>query len=208
MRFFLYLVYISWGHKLWHCVWIENILFHNQGLYSLSGKTSCRQISWSLEAARLDVIMIISLWNLTVCLSHFRATAKIVQRLSRGFETSRDLAVRRPPAKRIEAQFIIVRPGVGVGWAGAPQLRVFFVFSWCCQFVDGVSTVANLQYNLFYELDDVSTLRSRHTRQTTQQSEIYCYAFDPRKKGCHENSFGEFAKLNPTNQPLAWHLRK
>ena len=34
-------------------------------LYSLSGKTSYRQISWSLEAARLDVLMIVSLWNLT-----------------------------------------------------------------------------------------------------------------------------------------------
>ena len=36
-----------------------------QGLYSLSGKTSYRQISSSLEAARLGVIMIVSLWNLT-----------------------------------------------------------------------------------------------------------------------------------------------
>ena len=35
----------------------------NQGPY-LNGKTSYCQISWSLEAARLDVIMIISLWNL------------------------------------------------------------------------------------------------------------------------------------------------
>ena len=35
------------------------------GLYSLSGKTSYRQISWSLEAARLDVVMVVSLWNLT-----------------------------------------------------------------------------------------------------------------------------------------------
>ena len=35
------------------------------GVYSLSGKTSYRQISWSLEATRLAVIMIVSLWNLT-----------------------------------------------------------------------------------------------------------------------------------------------
>ena len=33
------------------------------GLYSLSGKTSYRQISWSLEAARLDVAMVVSLWK-------------------------------------------------------------------------------------------------------------------------------------------------
>ena len=36
-----------------------------QGLYSLSGKTSYRQIAWSLEATRLDDAMIVSLWNLT-----------------------------------------------------------------------------------------------------------------------------------------------
>ena len=35
------------------------------GLYSLSSKTSYRQISWSPYAARLDVIRIVSLWNLT-----------------------------------------------------------------------------------------------------------------------------------------------
>ena len=35
------------------------------GLYSISGKASYRQISWSLETARLNVIIIISLLNLT-----------------------------------------------------------------------------------------------------------------------------------------------
>ena len=35
-----------------------------QGPYSLSGKKSYRQISWIPEAARLDVIMIVSLLNL------------------------------------------------------------------------------------------------------------------------------------------------
>ena len=39
--------------------------YRYQGLYSLSGQTSYRQISWSLEAARLDVAMVVSLWNLT-----------------------------------------------------------------------------------------------------------------------------------------------
>ena len=34
-------------------------------LYSISGRTSYRKISWSLEAARLDVIMIVSLWDVT-----------------------------------------------------------------------------------------------------------------------------------------------
>ena len=63
----------------------------NQGLYSLNGKTSYRQISWSLEAARLGVIMIVSLWNLTGisaallprCLLNFRAIGKVQTRISR-----------------------------------------------------------------------------------------------------------------------------
>ena len=36
------------------------------GLYSLSGKTSYCQMSWRLEVVRLDVEMIVSLWNLSV----------------------------------------------------------------------------------------------------------------------------------------------
>ena len=55
------------------------------GLYSLSGKTSYRQISWSLEAARLDVAMVVSLWNVTGTsaaalpryLPNFRAIGKV-----------------------------------------------------------------------------------------------------------------------------------
>ena len=34
----------------------------DQGHYLLSGKTSCCQISWNLEAARLDIIMIVLLY--------------------------------------------------------------------------------------------------------------------------------------------------
>ena len=69
-------------------------------LYSLSGKTSYRQSSWNLAAARLEVrIMIESLWRLTGNLA-----CQISERLekskpeSRGFETLRDLAVQRPSA--------------------------------------------------------------------------------------------------------------
>ena len=62
-----------------------------QGLYSLSGKTSYRQNSRSLEAARLNLIMIVSLRNLTVisaallprCLSNFRAIGKVYTGISR-----------------------------------------------------------------------------------------------------------------------------
>ena len=63
----------------------------HQGLYSLSGKTSYRKISWSLGAARFGVIMIVSLWNLTGisaallprCLSNLRAIGKVQTRISR-----------------------------------------------------------------------------------------------------------------------------
>ena len=62
-----------------------------QGLYSPSVKTSYRQISWSIEAARLDVAMVASLWNLTGTsaaalpryLPNFRAIGKVQTRISR-----------------------------------------------------------------------------------------------------------------------------
>ena len=47
-----------------------------QGLYSLSVKTSYRQISRSLEAARLGVIMIVSFWNLTGMIVKFQSDWK------------------------------------------------------------------------------------------------------------------------------------
>ena len=59
------------------CQWSVPLMWHRsasqickltlplQGFYSLSGKTSYRKISWSLGAARLRVIMMVSLWNLT-----------------------------------------------------------------------------------------------------------------------------------------------
>ena len=68
-----------------------------QGLYSLSGKTSYRQISWSLEAARSDVIMIV----LQRC---YRAACQISERLEKynpifcTFKSSQNIAVRRPSA--------------------------------------------------------------------------------------------------------------
>ena len=50
-------------------------------LYSLSGGTSYRTISWSLEAARLEVISNVTL--LSMCLSHFRAIGNVLTRISR-----------------------------------------------------------------------------------------------------------------------------
>ena len=51
-----------------HIVWMDEQkipVSWQLGLYSLSGKTSYRQISWSLAAARLDFMIILSLWNWT-----------------------------------------------------------------------------------------------------------------------------------------------
>ena len=81
----------------------------NQGFYSLSGKTSYRQISWSLEAARLGVMIIAP--RQRCC----RGACQISERLekskpeSRDFETSRDLAVRRLTAQWIEARYYFLR---------------------------------------------------------------------------------------------------
>ena len=66
----------------WRQSWHHDII---QGLYSLSGRTSYRKISWSLETERLGVIMFVSFWNLTGispallprCLSNFRAIANV-----------------------------------------------------------------------------------------------------------------------------------
>ena len=63
----------------------------NQGLYSLSGKTSYRKISWSLKAARFGFKLFQSLWNLTCtsaarlprCLSNVRAIRPLQHPISR-----------------------------------------------------------------------------------------------------------------------------
>ena len=58
-----------------------------QGLYSLSGKTSYRKISWSLEAARFGFKLFQSLWNLAgtsaALLSNFRAIRPLQHPISR-----------------------------------------------------------------------------------------------------------------------------
>ena len=82
-----------------------------QGLYSLSGKTSYRKISCSLEDARFGFKLFQSLWNLagTSAVLPPRCPCQISERYdhcniqSRGFEISRDLAVRRLTAWWIEA---------------------------------------------------------------------------------------------------------
>ena len=82
-----------------------------QGLYSLSGKTSYRKISWSLEAARFGFKLFQSLGNLAGtsaallprCLSNFRAIRPLQHPISRlrdftrfGGKTSYRLVNRGP----------------------------------------------------------------------------------------------------------------
>ena len=65
----------------WEIIHWRLSLHRTQGLYSLSGRTSYRKISRSLEAARFWFRLLQSLWNLTDtsaarlqrCLSNFRA---------------------------------------------------------------------------------------------------------------------------------------
>ena len=78
----------------WEFVWPEMWRAYRDGtllLYSLSGRTSNRNISWCLEAAKLGVIMTVLLWHLTGisaalplrCLSNVRAIWKVLNRISR-----------------------------------------------------------------------------------------------------------------------------
>ena len=78
---------------------------------SLSGRTSYRKISWSLEAARLDAVMIVSfnIWQASRqrCCQDACQISELLEKSkpeSLGFETSRDLAVRCPSVWWIKAQ--------------------------------------------------------------------------------------------------------
>ena len=86
----------------------------NLGLYPLSGKTSYRKISWSLEAARFGFKLFQSVCNLAGtsaallprCLSNFRAIRRLQQPISRlryftrfGGKTSYRLVNRGPVYK-------------------------------------------------------------------------------------------------------------
>ena len=93
---------------LWYSLHLK---MYVQGLYSLSGKTSYRKISWSLEAARFRFELFQSLWNLAGtsaallprCLSNFRAIWPLQHPISRlrdftrfGGKTSYHLVNRGP----------------------------------------------------------------------------------------------------------------
>ena len=92
------------------------------GLYSLSGKTSYRKISWSLEAARFGFKLFQSLWNLAGtsaallprCLSNFRAIRPLQHPISGlwdftrfGGKTSYRLVNRGPVALIWEHEAVI-----------------------------------------------------------------------------------------------------
>ena len=99
---------------------LGSVDLRHQGLYSPSDETSYRQISWSFEAARLGVIMIASLWNLTGI-----STALLSKPGSRGFETSRDLA--GVPNKRVLGRISSVW---AISWLGiARKCKYTFMLS-------------------------------------------------------------------------------
>ena len=72
---------------LWHvCIVIYDVYngICMAGVYLLSGKMSYRQISRSREDARVDIIMTVSLWNLTsLPTAYCRAIGKVQSQLSR-----------------------------------------------------------------------------------------------------------------------------
>ena len=75
-------------------------LIRDQAPVSISDKTSNRKILQSLEAARFVFRIVQSLWNLTgtsaaACACQISKRWDDLNYQSRGFETSRDLAIRR-----------------------------------------------------------------------------------------------------------------
>ena len=108
------LIKIIWSYV--HVVIIRGKSIHNEvvcilGLYSLSGKTSYRKISWSLEVAGFGSKLFQSLWNLAGtsaallprCLSNCRAIQPMQHTISRlrdftrfGGKTSYRLVNRGP----------------------------------------------------------------------------------------------------------------
>ena len=127
-------------------------LCHNgyQGLYSLSGKTSYRQISWSLEAARLDVAMVVSLWNLTGTsaallpryLPNFRAIGKVQTRISRLRDFARSCG---------KTSYSLVNRGPG--WVSLNPGYFFFFWVALAKFL-----FWNNQNDLFHAMLDCLTL--------------------------------------------------
>ena len=116
--------------------------YRHLGLYSLSGKTSYRNISWSLEAARFGFKLFQSLWNLAGtsaallprCLSNYRAIRPLQHPISRlrdftrfGGKTSYCLVNRGPEGTTIpcERTPLIVRfMGPTWGPSGADRTQV------------------------------------------------------------------------------------
>ena len=79
------------------------------GFDLLRGRTSYSQISRGLEAARMYIMTIVSLFNQASRQHCCRCACQITERVeeskheSRGFETSQDLVIRRPSVKLIES---------------------------------------------------------------------------------------------------------
>ena len=85
------------------------------GLYSLSGKSSFRQISWSLAATWLNIMMIVWCSGRDACL--FSERLKKSKTKSHGFKASHDLAVRRPSVR-------LVNRGPGVAGKGILEISM------------------------------------------------------------------------------------
>ena len=64
-RFLCMLDVTHYAAEVFHTPCHFGVFIQHHGLYSPSLRTSYCQISWGLEAARLDIIMIVLVWNLT-----------------------------------------------------------------------------------------------------------------------------------------------
>ena len=142
------------------CV-LVNVYIHSAilGLYSLSGKTSYRKISWSLEAAGFGFKLFKSLWNLAGtsaallprCLSNCRAIRPLQHPISRlrdftrfGGKTSYRLVNRGPDVWDVRYGYEVLSKH---DYWGPVRNKL-------CQFQPRIMR----EYNMFYEYRKVSNI--------------------------------------------------
>ena len=157
---------MDWPEKSLHMIPTEHIwnqmVIH--GLYSLSGKTSYRKISWSLEAARFGFKLFQSLWNLARtsaallprCLSNFRAIRPLQHTISRlwdftrfGGKTSYRLVNRGPES-----------------WHEQPSYNTTTIAWWLMAVWDALrpERLTSLERSMLWRVRAVQDARGGHTR--------------------------------------------
>ena len=108
-------------------IWLSHWCANFQGLYSLSGQTSYRKMSWSLEAAKFGITFFQSLWHLTgtsaATLSIRLSNFKVIGPLSHAMSQLRDFS-------RFGSKTSVHLVNRGTGFPQQYRCAVALVFNW------------------------------------------------------------------------------